>query len=182
MMLEPLLRPLLTLPQCALIMDSWPATFSWVMEKGASGMIGGSVDMIEMRYNLLKRVRGLEQCCSMLPVLTGLLTLIHIWHCRMHTSYTLLGNVLRNSASRRKRLGFLITRWNLFGRSALPCECARNFDASGVGVLCKESLWCGEMCKVAESTFSFCKCSKRECVPRGESLQTKRRCHVWVLS
>ena len=177
-----LLRPLWTLPQCALIIDLWHATSLWVMEKVASGMIGDSVDMIGMRCNLMKRVRGFGQCCSTLSVLTGLLKLTHIWHVRMHASYTLHGNVLRNSASRRKRLGFLITRWNSFNRSAPPCECGRNFDASGVGVRCKESLCYGELCKVAKSPFSCCKCGKRECVPCGASLQTKRRCHVFVLS
>ena len=121
------------------------ATSPWLKKKGASGMIGGSVDMIEMRCNLLRRVQGLEQCCSMLPVLIGMWTLIHIWQCRMPTSYTLLNSVLRNNARRRKKFGFLITRWNLFGGSALPCECGQNFDVSGVGVLCRESLWCGEM-------------------------------------
>ena len=75
-------------------------------EEGANGMIGGNVDMIETRCNLSRRVRGLDPCCSMLPVLIELLTLIHIWQCRMLTSYTLLSNVLRNNARRRKSLDF----------------------------------------------------------------------------
>ena len=153
MVLGPLLRHLWTLQQCALIIDLWHATSLWVMEKAATVMIGDSVDMIGMRCNLMKRVRGSGQCCSTLPVLTGLLTLTHIWHFRMHTSYTLLGNVLRNSASQRKRLGLPITRWNSFDRSAPPRECGRNFDASGDGMRCEESLWYGELCKVAKSHF-----------------------------
>ena len=54
------------------------ASSLWVMENAASGIIGDSVDMIGMRCNLVKRARGLGQCCSTLFVLTGLLTLTHI--------------------------------------------------------------------------------------------------------
>ena len=95
--------------QCALIIDLWHATSFWLMEKATSGMIGDSLDVIGMRCNRMKRAQCVGQCCSTLPVLTRLLTLTHIWHFRMHTSHTLLGNVLRNSASRRKKLGFLIS-------------------------------------------------------------------------
>ena len=135
--------------QCALIIDLWHATSFWLMEKAASGMIGDSLDMIGMRCNRMKRAQCVGECCSTLPVLTGLLTLTHIWH---------FINAARQCFAKQckpKKKAWIsdLTRWNSCGRSAPPCECGRNFDASGVGMHCKESLWYGELCKVAKSNF-----------------------------
>ena len=130
---KPMLRPLSTLPQCALTIVLWSATSQWVRGKVASGLTGGSVVMIERRCSLSKRVQSSEQCCNKHHVLTGRLMSIHIWHCRLLTFCTLLDNVLLISVSRGKRLGSLNARWNLFGRNVLLYVCGLTFGASGAG-------------------------------------------------
>ena len=59
--------------------------------------------MIARLCSLSKRVKSSDQCCNKLQVLTGRLMLTRTWHCKMHTSCTLLGNALRVSASRKKK-------------------------------------------------------------------------------
>ena len=179
MVLGPLLRPLWTLPQCALIIDLWHATSLWVM-KAASGMIGDNVDMIGMRCNLMKRVRGLGQCCRT-PCIDW--TVDTDSHLALHNAYILHAarQCFAKQCKPKKKAWISDHSMNSFDRSAPPCACGQNFDASGVGARCRECLWCGELCKVAKSPSSNCKCGKREYVPYGASLQTKRRCHVCVL-
>ena len=133
-----------------------------------------SVDMIGMRYNPTKLVRGFGQCCSTLPMSIGLLTLTRILRCRMHTSCTLLDNALRNSANLRKKAWISDYSMDSFERSVPPCGCGRIYDAGGDGVLCKEFSWCGELHKEAKSPYSSCRCIEHECVPCVTSSQTIR--------
>ena len=90
----PLSKTLWALLQCDMVIDLWPANSPWVRAKVANGTTDESVGTIGMRSNLSKLVRGFGRCCSTLLVSTERLTLTRILRCRMHTSYTLLGNAL----------------------------------------------------------------------------------------